>query len=160
MNLHRSPKLVAAEFFRLAPLLSSGLRVVSERCDQDDEAALRGLVTFADGDADFARAVRGLRHSHRHIGGGGGGEDGDGDENGNRLVEKERKTADTTADALVEMYRERFNLTRSMTTAITEQRAFLLRRRGRRSNSSSSSVSCDGEDKLKRRSAGGMREMP
>jgi hypothetical protein len=38
----------ALEMFRLAPLLSSGMRVVSERASDKDEQALAGLIDFAE----------------------------------------------------------------------------------------------------------------
>ena len=45
VNAHKTGKR-ALEFFRLAPVLSSGMRVVSDRSNLQDEKMLEGLVTF------------------------------------------------------------------------------------------------------------------
>ena len=47
VNLHRTERVRSLEAFRLAPLLASGLLVVSERADPSDEHAFEGLVHFA-----------------------------------------------------------------------------------------------------------------
>ena len=47
INVHKINK-TCLEMFRLAPMLSSGLRVVSEHSDVDDERLLKGLVIFAE----------------------------------------------------------------------------------------------------------------
>ena len=47
INVHKINR-TCLEMFRLAPMLSSGLRVVSEHSDVDDERALKGLVIFAE----------------------------------------------------------------------------------------------------------------
>ena len=51
VNVHKKSAAVALEAleaFRLAPLLSSGVRVVSERADAEDMREYEGLVEFAD----------------------------------------------------------------------------------------------------------------
>ena len=47
VNLHRTASVRSLEAFRLSPLLASGLLVVSEHSDPEDERAFEGLVHFA-----------------------------------------------------------------------------------------------------------------
>ena len=47
LNTHK-PKHYSMEMFRIAPALSSGMRVISEHANKDDEDILEGLVFFAE----------------------------------------------------------------------------------------------------------------
>jgi len=46
VDVHKPEGFMDANFFRLSPLLSTGMRVVSARCNAQDEASLSGLVEF------------------------------------------------------------------------------------------------------------------
>ena len=47
-----------SDLVRMGPFLASGMRVVSERCNADDEKALAGLVTFADRSGNNSMVAR------------------------------------------------------------------------------------------------------
>ena len=60
VNVHNEASMLSLEVFRLAPLLSSGLLVVSEHADAEDEEAFKGLVHFASS-AELIEHLRALR---------------------------------------------------------------------------------------------------
>jgi hypothetical protein len=90
VDVHKPEGFMDANFFRLSPLLSSGLRVVSARSNADDEASLRGLVDFGATDVMAVKVLAFLEEA--------------------RNSTARRAAQERTAAA----YAERFNVTRML----------------------------------------------
>ena len=84
-----------SNFFRLSPLLSSGQRVVSERCNKDDERALSGFVEFGTTDVMAEKVLQLLEEAQNET------------------------TRKVISDHISEEYQERFNFTRMLATELS-----------------------------------------
>jgi len=94
INVHKEDARDNLELFRLAPMLSSGMRVVSEPCSPPDEHLMQGLVVFVDRE-HFPAALAPF------------------------LEEARNQTARRAAESDVsEIFRQRFDLTRRLQVAL------------------------------------------